>query len=185
MRFDNDQELIKALKTGDETACESLLDEYELPIYRFFYYSHGHHQTAQDQCGETFFRLMTAVQKNGTGCVNHMRAYLYGIARNILAEHYRKQSLMDEYRLKQHLPHQPSVYQQVSAQDELAYVWRIISQFDEPQRQILLLRFMENIRYEEIAAIMAMPINSVKSYIHRGRKKLCELLAENNSFEMR
>jgi len=57
----------------------------------------------------------------------------------------------------------------------------IIRQFKEPERQILLLRFIEGLKLDEIAGIMKMPLNSVKSHVHRSRKKLCEILSKGAS----
>jgi len=57
-----DRELIKKLIAGDEQAYETLLDNYEAPVYRFFYYSQGNHQIAQDQCGETFARFVVSIK---------------------------------------------------------------------------------------------------------------------------
>jgi RNA polymerase sigma factor (sigma-70 family) len=57
----------------------------------------------------------------------------------------------------------------------------IIGQFKEPERQILLLRFIEGLKLDEIAGIMKMPLNSVKSHVHRSRKKLCEMLSKRSS----
>jgi RNA polymerase sigma-70 factor (ECF subfamily) len=77
----------------------------------------------------------------------------------------------------------PSVFRQVSSPDELEYVMNIIAQFKDAERQILLLRFVEGLKLDEIAGIMKMPLNSVKSHVHRSRKKLCEILSKSTSYQ--
>ena len=59
--------------------------------------------------------------------------------------------------------------------EELSLAINAIEQFSEPDRQILLLRFVESLKLEEIAQVMEIPLNSVKSYIRRGRKQLCQI----------
>ena len=67
---------------------------------------------------------------------------------------------------------QPTLYQDIKKLRRLDSN----QQFPDPEKQILLLRFVEDFKLEEIADVMAIPLNSVKSHIHRSRKKLCKLL---------
>lgn len=53
-----------------------------------------------------------------------------------------------------------------------------IEQVPEPYRSVVVLREIQSMKYEEISGAMDMPINTVKVYIHRGRKMLREQLAE-------
>lgn len=177
----SNKELIAKMKDRDMQAFETLLDRYEASLYRFFYYSHRNHQTAQDQCGETYFRFTRALFEKPDGHVQNLKAYLFGIARNVLNESFRKKNPVYEEMLLQERPSRaPSVFRQVASQDELEWVFGIINQFDEMEKQVLLLRFLENLKYDEIAGIMEMPLNSIKSTIHRGRKKICQIMSQND-----
>lgn len=53
-----------------------------------------------------------------------------------------------------------------------------IEQLPEPYRSVVILREIQNMKYEEISGAMDMPLNTVKVYIHRGRKMLREQLSE-------
>jgi RNA polymerase sigma-70 factor (ECF subfamily) len=68
------------------------------------------------------------------------------------------------------------VLQEIVVREDLERALAAIDQFPEPQRQILLLRFVEGLKLEEIAAVMGVPLNSVKSHIHRSRQKLLQQL---------
>ena len=178
-----DRELINRLIARDEQAYEILLEKYEAPVYRFFYYSQGNHQTAQDQCGETFARFVVSIKNFKSNNSHSLRAFIFGIARNVLLETFRKKRLIrEDVSLLEEVPScRPSVFQQVSSPDELKFVLNIIAQFKEAERQILLLRFIEGLKLDEIAGLMKMPLNSVKSNVHRSRKKLCEILSKSTS----
>ena len=177
----NTNRLIKNLLARDEGAYEILLDKYEVPVFRFFYYSHGNHEAAKDQCGETFARFVISVKKFNANNPGSLGAFIFGIARNVLLQSYRSKKVIQEgsYSLEKIPSSKPSVFQEVSSREELVFALDAIKKFKEPQRQILLLRFVEDLKLNEIACIMNIPINSVKSHIHRGRKKLCELLSED------
>jgi RNA polymerase sigma-70 factor (ECF subfamily) len=179
-----ERELVKKLVARDEQAYEILLDKYEAAVYRFFYYSQGDHQTAQDQCGETFARFVASVANLRSNNAHGLKAFIFGIARNILLETFRSKRLIcKNMSLLEEVPSKrPSVFQEVSSPDELEFVLNIIGQFREPERQILLLRFIEDLKLDEIADVMKMPLNSVKSHVHRSRKRLCEILSRNHSF---
>ena len=178
-----DRGLIRKLVARDEKAYEALLDEYEAPVYRFFYYSQGNHQIAQDQCGEIFARFVAAVANFKSDNSHSLKAFIFGIARNVLLETFRKKRMIQEDVCSfEDVPSsRPSVFQQVSSPDELEFVLNTIRQFKEPERQILLLRFIEGLKLDEIAGVMKMPLNSVKSHVHRSRKKLCEILSRGTS----
>jgi len=180
----SERELVKKLAAREEHAYEILLDKYEAAVYRFFYYSQGDHQTAQDQCGETFARFVASVANLRSNNAHGLKAFIFGIARNILLETFRSKRLIrKDMSLLEDVPsNRPSVFQEVSSPDELEFVLSIIGQFGESERQILLLRFMEDLKLEEIADVMKMPLNSVKSHVHRSRKRLCQILSKSNSF---
>lgn len=177
----NTNSFIEDLLARDEQAYEMLLDKYEVPIFRFFYYSHGNHNTAQDQCGETFARFVVSVKNFNANNPDRLRAFIFGIARNVLLQSYRGKKVIQEgdCSLEKIPSNKPSVFQEVSSREELSFALNAIRKFQDPQRQVLLLRFIEDLRVDEIANVLEMPKNSVKSHIHRGRKKLCELLSEN------
>ena len=53
-----------------------------------------------------------------------------------------------------------------------------LAQIDDPYRTILIMREIQELKYEEICDAMEMPLNTVKVYLHRGRRKLRGLLSE-------
>ena len=178
--------LLKGLCARKQEAYEVLLNRYEAALYRFFYYSHRNHELAQDQCGETFKIMLSAIDNLNKG--NSLKSFLFGIARNVMRRNWRTRELTksDDITLVEVVDKSPSVLQQVAAREELSLALNTIQRFPDPEKQILLLRFVENFKLEEIAEVMAIPLNSVKSHIHRSRKKLCKLLniSQLNSSEI-
>ena len=61
---------------------------------------------------------------------------------------------------------------------------RLLSSLPEKQRQILMLFCMEDKSYEEVALLMNLPVGTVKTYLHRGRKTIASLLQEKKGTDV-
>lgn len=172
--------LLAGLRRLSPEAYEVLLDRFEGPLYRFFYYSHGDHDLAEDQCADTFAQVILAVHKM-RGDAGALRAFLFGIARNVLRRSWRRRQprALGEIELSLLADRQPSVFRQVADRQAWETAIAAIEQFEEPARQVLLLRFVEELSLEEIAEAMDMPLGSVKSAIHRARKRLQHLRTDS------
>lgn len=182
MQKSGEAELVVRLNNRDRQAFEELLDRYEGSVYRFFYFANPNHSDAQDRCGETFFRFTRAILQGRIKRVVNLKAYLFGIARHVLHETYRKKGpVFETVLLEEKVGRQSSVFEQVSSRDDIARACRIINHLDTPEREILLFRFLEGLSYQEISGIMEMPVNSVKSIVHRGRKKICWAMSRKES----
>ena len=126
---------------------------------------------------ETFANLIHAIHKmrGDAGC---LRAFLFGIARNVMRKDWRRKKLaaLSEGELSRLTDPRPSSLQQAAGRQELERAMEAIDQLDEPARQILLLRFVEELPLSEVASVMELPLGTVKSHIHRCRKRLRRLL---------
>lgn len=174
----SDQQLVERMRAGEERAYQTLLDRFERPIYRFFYYSVTQEDLACDLCGETFSEFVAALCGGKLRDSSRLTAFVWGIARNVLLRHRRRSRLACTATGNDIVSNKPTVVQQVVARDELSRVMTVINGFKEPERQVMLLRFVEQLQLREIATILHIPINSVKSYVHRARKQLVAALSD-------
>jgi RNA polymerase sigma-70 factor (ECF subfamily) len=90
----------------------------------------------------------------------------------------RKSVTVDSENLDRAEDPQPSPLDEAEASDFQEHLNQALDQVDEPYRSVVTLREVQNLKYKEIAEALDMPINTVKVYIHRGRKKLREQLEE-------
>jgi RNA polymerase sigma factor (sigma-70 family) len=169
---------LQGLRVRSEEAYKTLLERYGDSLYRFFYFSHGNRDLADDQCGETFEVLVRNIGKMRSQDAGSLKPFLFGIGRNILRRSWRKAALAKENDdvLEEMADAHGSILQEMVAREELGRALAVIDDFPNPQRQVLLLRFIEGFKMEDIAEVMAMPLSSVKSHIHRGRQKLLQRL---------
>ena len=172
-----DEDLLRGLRSRSSEAYEKIMDRFEMPLYRFFFYSHGDHDQAMDQCSETFANLVSAIPKMRAGAEG-LRGFVFGVARNVMRRGWRKRSPAHApLTALDHEPDErPSAYREAAAREELRLALAAIRTLDDPARQIMLLRFVEELSLVEIVDAMKIPLGTVKSHIHRSRRKLCEML---------
>ncbi|PTM59533.1 RNA polymerase sigma factor [Desmospora activa] len=166
-----DRECVRRAQAGDREAVVALLRELETPIYRTAYYTLGHEQDAMDAAQEALLRIYRKL--NTFRGDADIRTWAQRIAVNtaIDAARRRKDVLsLQEDRINGGSPVERSaIYTDVR---------EAIRRLPEPQRSVVLLRHIQDFSYQEIADTLELPVNTVKSHLFRGRKKLMEWLSD-------
>ena len=143
---------------------EQLYLESREALTVYFRRRHGSIQTAEDLLQETFLRLMRQTER----CFGapSPRGYLFGIARHVSADAWRRVNPEIE------LP-------EPAAPDErLAAARETIAGMPALQREILDLRFQHDLSYAEIAEALDIPVGTVRSRLHNALAMLRERLEE-------
>src|SRR5689334_6288686 len=150
------------------TGFHELYQSYARDVYRFALYLSGDPALAEDVVSETFIRLWSAREPVRLSTV---KAYLLTIARNLCLmekrRSKRRQDLDDAIA-----DSGPSELRKAVAKDQLERVLRGLQDLPEADRAALLMRADEGLAYEEIAAILGLPVATVKVKVHRARLKL-------------
>lgn len=111
-------------------------------------------------------------------------AWLLRVTRNACIDAFRKRKTrrrsvtVDSENLDRAESLQPSPHADAEASDFEGHLNEALDRINEPYRSVVMLREVQDLKYKEIADALDMPINTVKVYIHRGRKKLRNQLAE-------
>jgi len=167
------ESFVSRLKRGEPAAYEELLARFESPLYRFFYYDHRDHHIAQEQSAETFAQLAQSIA-NFAGCDSQLSAFVFSIARRVQLRSWRtrKQAALPLESAADSAQASPCPVQQAAGREQLSLVLAAIGALEQPQRNVLLLRFVEGLSLAEIATALDIPLGTVKSHIHRGREYL-------------
>jgi len=127
--------------------------------------------TARDLLQETFFQVVR--QSKQLGRITLPRAWLFGIARRILARHYRDRD--NRARLQE-----CAVVPEAVAPDERLPVLReTIRRLPKELRETLELRLDQEFSYEEIARVLEIPIGTVRSRLHNAVRSLREQMKKS------
>jgi RNA polymerase sigma-70 factor, ECF subfamily len=170
------EEVIKRAQQGSPTDIGLLYASYHQNIYRYVYYRTGDVQIAEDLTEDVFLKMIQALPTYRIGAVPFV-AWLYQIARNVSIDHYRRSAAHPAVQLSEMLTDpQEELSDLVElnvAGEDLA---RAMSQLEETQRDVLLLRFIESLPIAQTALIMRKSEDAVKALQRRGLHQLRNLL---------
>ena len=177
-----DENLLGGLRAGESGAFEELFERFEAPLYRFFFFSHGSHHLAEDQCSDTFVALVSAIH-GFRGGPEQLRAFVFGVARNVLRRSRRRNrfSPMPLERALDVADPRAGPFRSAVTEESFRNAMRFIEAFPDPVREVLLLRFIEGLALDEVARALNLPLNTVKSHIRRARKRLREQIVVSES----
>lgn len=160
-----EKELLNAALHLDLKALAQIYDLYSPELYRYAARFLGDPSAAEDCVAETFSRFLKAIHAR-RGPKDYLRAYLYRVAHNWIADYYRRApdavELKDTYPVSDHTPEQ-----EVSLRIRQAQVQKAIQQLTPDQQQVIALKYLEGWKNEEIARAVKKPIGAVKSLQHR------------------
>src|SRR5207237_4070771 len=165
----SDDELVGQVRDGSETAFELLFDRYRAAIWRFFRRRTADAGRAEELSQDTFVAVLKAAARYET--CGAFRAFLFGIAYNVLLADRRKAAHSVADALDDELPAQPA-----EDQDTGLWVRQALGQLSASDREVLMLREYEQLTYEEIAAVRKTPVNTVHSQLIRARMALRDAL---------
>lgn len=173
----------------EKSAYDELFTKEILPhassIYHFALRLVGERAIAQDLTQETLFRAYRFLYRYKAS--TNAKAWLFRILRNTFINHYRKATKHLTVSLEEQ--NETAIY---NIEDTYAYhnyqdpveglfgdeVTKALMQLPEEFRMPVILADVEGFSYKEISQILGVPIGTIRSRLHRGRKILRELLAE-------
>ena len=175
MRAATEEELLERAQRFDEDALAEIFDRYQAGIYRYAMRLLGDEELAKDCMSETFSRFLGAVQR-GAGPREHLQAYLYRIAHNWVTDTYRKKT-PPSLPLDEYFPDPGEGPQELMINElESERVRAALSLLTPDQRQVIILKYLEEWDHEEIAKALNKPVGAVKSLQHRAVEALRRLL---------
>ena len=156
-----DLELIAAINAGDDAAFEALYFRYRDWVSALAWRFTGDHSAALDVLQETFLYLLRKFP--GFRLTASLKTFLYPAVRNLSIAARRKaeryQASESQMAAWENLPAPINAY----AGDELAAA---LSALSAEHREVLLLRFVDDLSLAEIAAATEVPLGTVKSRLH-------------------
>jgi RNA polymerase sigma factor (sigma-70 family) len=173
LKLQGDEKLIAMARSGNPGAFEAIVDRYQGRLLGFCRQMLGSTEDAEDVLQEVFvnaYRAMLADERE----IN-LRPWLYRIARNRCLNYLRKPKA-DAQESMDMVPEvdAASTAERVHNREEFRQILSDVNKLPETQRAALLLREMDALSYEEIAAAMDTTVPSVKSLLVRARISLAE-----------
>jgi RNA polymerase sigma-70 factor (ECF subfamily) len=162
-----DEALMLEFQRGSREAFDELFARYREPLYGFYRRRLAIPERAEDLTQETFLVVIRATERYEPRAL--VRTYLYSIALKLLAGERRRQARNAPAEKAQ----EPVIE---NGQDGAIWVRQALSRLDPADREILMLREYEQLSYTEIAGLLRLPVNTVRSRLFRSRMALRECL---------
>jgi RNA polymerase sigma-70 factor, ECF subfamily len=164
----SDEQLMLEFQSGKSWAFDQLFQRYRNPVYGFFRRRLHNVNRAEDMAQETFIVVLRGAERYEVRA--KFRTYLYAVALKLL---------WTECRRELREPQSISAADEVGSEsDSLTGTWirDALARLDADHREVLMLREYEQLSYEEIAELLQIPINTVRSRLFRARGELKALL---------
>ena len=160
----SDEALMLEFQRGSREAFEELFDRYRGPLYAFFRRRLFDNERAEDLLQETFLIVIRSTARYEPRAL--VRTYLYAIALNLLSAERRKQAR-----------HNRAIDELAGGQvteilSSALWIREALAKLDPTEREILMLREYEQLSYAEIAELLRIPLNTVRSRLFRSRMAL-------------
>ena len=164
----SDEALMQEFQGGSRAAFEELFARYRKPLYGFFGRRLNNSQRAEDLTQETFLAVIRAVSRYERRA--SVQTYLYGIALKLLAAERRRVLRNSAWSSALGLgTTEPNTDR---TPENVLWVRQAMERLDASDREILMLREYEQLSYSEIAELLRIPLNTVRSRLFRSRLAL-------------
>jgi RNA polymerase sigma-70 factor, ECF subfamily len=169
-------DVIARAQRGSPEHTGMLYARYYQAIYRYLFYRTGDEQTAEDLTGEVFLKMVQALPAYRFE-TTPFQAWLFQVARNLAIDHYRRNSAHPVIEVNEDLDRDESDLESDTdirlTSDCLA---KALGQLEETQRDVIVLRFIEQMPIAAVALVLHKSEDAVKALQRRGLIALRRLL---------
>jgi RNA polymerase sigma-70 factor (ECF subfamily) len=180
--LDDEQKLIQASLAGDSKSFERLMKLYSRKIYTFVYRMVRDEEIAAELVQDFFIKIYTVLHKYNY--TYKFSTWAYRICYNLVIDYVRKKqanvdSLDDEYVSQKALLESDNYvddcgFETLEQAEIREIVWSSVDRIPLKYRELILLRYLDGLKYEEIAEITDLPVGTIKNRIFKAKELLRE-----------
>lgn len=179
------EQIARALRRRDPAMLDQLIEQYQHRLYRYLLYLIRDPQLAQDLFQETWVRVLERGSQYSARW--KFETWLLSIARNLTIDHVRRKQPASFSEFESEDEDAPrfdvaderaeEAFQQIQQQQQDDKLALLLQKLPALYREVLTLRFHEDMQLEEIARVLDTPLSTVKSRLRRGLDMLQKKLA--------
>jgi RNA polymerase sigma-70 factor (ECF subfamily) len=175
----DDQQVIRAVMNGNVNAYSILVQQYQKPIFNLMYRVTGSYEDAKDLAQETFIKAYEKLDHFRMGARFFPWLYTIGYnhARNFVqrSRPFRQTSDKD-CEESSGLDYPSQQEERVLAQIDFLRIYQALDQLPVDYREAVILHYHEGLSMEDIATALQLSVSGAKMRVHRGIKKLREII---------
>jgi RNA polymerase sigma-70 factor (ECF subfamily) len=160
-----EEKVLAAAARGDRTALAAIYDAYAWRLYRYFYSRLGNVADAEDLCAQTFLGVLEGLPRYRHR--GQFSAWLFQIARNKAIDHFRRQrptGIVDEMLMD---PQAGRLLENVIDGQAVEKLKSLFRALDEDERELLRLRFVVDLSFVQMAALLGRNEDAVRKAVQR------------------
>lgn len=179
-----DQSLLSRLKNDNKEAFVEAYDLYIDQIYRFVFFKVGNKEEAEDITSAVFLKTWNHIQESEKLVEKTLKALLYKIARNAIIDHYRKRSNQTNFSIDDEengfdaIDEKQNIEENFQIKNDIELVQSKLQELKDEYREIILLRYINEMSIEEIAVILGKSKGNIRVLTHRALKALSDIMSE-------
>ena len=175
---EEERSLVQRAIEQDATAFAQLYDQHVVRIYRHIYYLVSDVQGAEDLTAQTFLKAWEAIpryKERGTLFVSWLLHIAHNLALTSLRSRRQHGALHEGFIDNKMMRNPEEALVQSADEQNVRYA---VLQLREEQRQVIMLRFVEEMDYREVAAVMGKKVPAVRVIQHRALANLRRLMRD-------
>lgn len=184
----SDEELIAQFMSGQNEAFDVLLQRHKDKLYAYILHIVKNEDVADDLFQETFIRAIVKLRQGGYEEGGKFYAWLTRIAHNLFIDLFRDEKNHphvyndDENNIFRNCTSMTDTYREseISNQQVMADVRKLMNHLPENQRDVIFMRFYQEMSFKEIAEITGVSINTALGRMHYGILNMRRMAKENN-----
>ncbi|MEK7139247.1 MAG: RNA polymerase sigma factor [Patescibacteria group bacterium] len=171
------------LQTKDPDVFGRFYDLYIERVYRFIYFKVSSQEEAEDLAAETFLKVWQHLLDGKK--IEHVNAFVYQIARNVVIDWYRKRAShkmvdIEDEQLMAVPDEAPSVEDTIALKFDAEQLAKYLRQLKEEYRDIIILKYLDELSVEEIATVLDTSRGNVRVLTHRALATLRQIIEQDN-----
>ena len=165
----NDEQIMMAVAGGDLRQLSVLFDRYHVRLYNFFYKMNYNQALSEDLTQNVFERIIK--YKHSFDGSNAFIPWMFRIARNVNADHYKSVKLKISDNVEVHTLDRPEETGD-DLDNQKTILKRAMSRLSDDYREVLLMTRFQGLKYIEVADVLQCTESNVKIRVHRAIKAL-------------
>lgn len=158
---------------------EKIYDQYNARIFRFIYLKVSSQEIAEDLASEVFMKAWSSFAKaTEDEKVENIQAYIYQIARNVIADHYRAKNVqaVPLGETAEMIESEDSPEKKAIVSLEMERIKEALKGIHDDYQDLIIFRYVDELSYAEIAGITGKTEDSIRVGVHRALQALKQRL---------
>lgn len=167
--------MVKKAKKGNEEAFLYVINECKEKLYRTAYAYVNDEQAALDIVQETVYKAYISIEKLKKE--EYFKTWLTRILINNALDYVKKNSkivYLDNSKFFESI----AATEGISTEDKV-YLWEGINSLEDKHREVIILKYFNDMTVTEIASVLEYPVGTVKTYLNKGLTKLRKFMGED------